>query len=473
MTALTGPGPSETPRGEGTLRYVLVADADPERSAACLEAIKPFGLGVLVAREGEEAVRIVLRFGAPTLLIADLSLPRPDGFAVIDAVLRTPDAGVPVIAWAPSREVREFAAHRLARLNVRVLDGAAAPLVLRGAIERALQVNGHVERADGQPAAPDDLNEAMSYLSAEAMRLARVAGAAVYLRVPHDPQLRATITWRYDEPAADTLDFLPHVAAWIMRTGNPLVVADARTHEATERLHLPRLGAVHGFAAVPVTGTDGVVIGAICVFDLKPMSLTAADVAKLQALGRGRASAVPSRDVPPPAAVPSPARAAAPFSIERAVNERLVNWPATLMGRRQGLRSIAREWSLATRHGRAFSIVLFRIDRLSPSSATANVFDDEGLAQLAATLTRVMRASDAAIRWNSEELLLLLPGLPEADAHRVAERIRATMQVAAGFGLAVCGAVVELRTDDTPRSLMVRAYQKVQTAREHGHNRVA
>jgi GGDEF domain-containing protein len=213
------------------------------------------------------------------------------------------------------------------------------------------------------------------------------------------------------------------------------------------------------------------------------MTLTAADVAKLQMLGRGGspASAPPAAEAagtpPPPAASPhAPSAAPRPgdsaFTIDRAVNEKLVNWPPTLMGRRQGLRSIAREWALAMRHGRAFSIVLFRIDRLPAPGADAST-DAGALATLAATLTRVMRASDSAIRWNDAELLLLLPGLPQADAHRVAERIRATMQVAAGFGLAVCGAVVELQADDTPRSLMMRAYQKVQTARAQGHNRVA
>lgn len=467
-------------RGDAALRYVLIADADAQRGAACLEAIKPFGLGVLVAREGEEAVRVVGRFGPPTLLITDLSLPRPDGFAVIDAVKRTPRAGVPIIAWSPSREVREFAVHRLAGMNVRVLDGAVAPLVLRGAIERALQASGLVERADAHAASPDDLNEAMSSLSAQAMRLARVSGAAVYVKVPHDAQLRANITWRYDEPAADTLDFLPYVAAWIMRTGNPLIVSDVSVQSTIDRPALPKLGAVRGFAAVPVTGTDGVVIGAICVFDLKPMVLNAADVEKLKALGRGgsapaaRASDAIVRakieSAPPRGERVQAVGAAAP---EQPATRKLVNWPATLIDRRHGLQAIAREWALASRHQRALSVVLFRIDRLLPDDRPTGMLDQESLATLATTLTRVMRASDSAIRWSGVELLLLLPGLSQEEAHRVAERIRATMQVAAGFGLAVCGAVVELSADDTPQSLLTRAYQKVQAAREHGHNRVA
>ena len=68
------------------LSYVLVADANVQRAAACLDAIKPFSVGTLVARDGDEAVRILERFGPPILLIIDLSLSRKDGFAVIETL---------------------------------------------------------------------------------------------------------------------------------------------------------------------------------------------------------------------------------------------------------------------------------------------------------------------------------------------------------------------------------------------------
>src|SRR5439155_14235208 len=82
------------------LSYVLVADADVQRTAACVESIKAFNLGVLVARDGEEALGILRRFGAPILLITDLTLPRKDGFALIEAVRDIDGGRTEIIAWS-------------------------------------------------------------------------------------------------------------------------------------------------------------------------------------------------------------------------------------------------------------------------------------------------------------------------------------------------------------------------------------
>src|SRR5205814_8421565 len=51
-----------------------------------------------------------------------------------------------IIAWSALRELREFASHRLAGLNVKVLSATAAPGILRGAIERALRGGGDAAR---------------------------------------------------------------------------------------------------------------------------------------------------------------------------------------------------------------------------------------------------------------------------------------------------------------------------------------
>src|SRR5437667_5669804 len=137
---------------ESASPYVLVADTDPQRIEECLASLSPFNIETIVARDGDEAVAILERRGSPKLLIVDLSLPRKDGFAVIGAIPSADRGRVAVIAWSSRRELREFAVHRLAGLEVRVIGGTAAPSVLRGAIEAALPDDGaqkHV--ADGEP----------------------------------------------------------------------------------------------------------------------------------------------------------------------------------------------------------------------------------------------------------------------------------------------------------------------------------
>ena len=94
--------------------------------------MRRYRLGVLVAREGSDAIRMIVRFGPPRLLIADLALPGRSGFDVIDALVAAAgESRTPVIAWSPSRELREFAMSRFGKSDVRVISGTApaAPLV--------------------------------------------------------------------------------------------------------------------------------------------------------------------------------------------------------------------------------------------------------------------------------------------------------------------------------------------------------
>src|SRR5438445_664260 len=129
-------GTAATGAREIGLSYVLIADADVQRTAACLKLMKPFNVGALVARDGEEAIRVLERFGPPILLITDLSLSRKDGFAVIEALRSVDRTRAEIIAWSSFRELREFAAHRFAGLNVRVFGRPVAPAVVGSAIER-------------------------------------------------------------------------------------------------------------------------------------------------------------------------------------------------------------------------------------------------------------------------------------------------------------------------------------------------
>src|SRR6478672_8712841 len=74
--------------GPPTRRYVLIAQSDIARAAWCLEALKPLGLGALVARDTHEALAILRQFGPPVLLLTALSLPGGDAYDVMRA-LRT------------------------------------------------------------------------------------------------------------------------------------------------------------------------------------------------------------------------------------------------------------------------------------------------------------------------------------------------------------------------------------------------
>src|SRR5690348_16832670 len=87
-TAAPSPGAAVISQASD-VRYVLVTEADVARAARCLEALEPFGLGALVARDADEALAVMRNFGAPVLLLAALSLPGAGGGLVVVRVLRT------------------------------------------------------------------------------------------------------------------------------------------------------------------------------------------------------------------------------------------------------------------------------------------------------------------------------------------------------------------------------------------------
>jgi CheY-like chemotaxis protein len=95
-------------------------------------------VGFLKARDGQQATGIIDRFGAPLLLVVDLSLPVNNGFELVEHLRARYGDRSEVIAWAASREMREYAGARLRRLGVHVIGGDASRAMVRGAIERAL-----------------------------------------------------------------------------------------------------------------------------------------------------------------------------------------------------------------------------------------------------------------------------------------------------------------------------------------------
>jgi diguanylate cyclase (GGDEF)-like protein len=489
------------------LPYVLVADTNVERAAMCLDAIRQFKAGVLVARDGDEATRILERFGPPILLIIDLSLSRRDGFAVIEGLRAHRWARTEIIAWAAFRELSEFAAQRLSGLNVRVLRGGAPADVVQAAIERAFERHSSTAAKNEVATNPtaEELHETMAGLAERAKQLSRTPGVAVYLRAPGSTQFRATVTWTSDAPIPHSPYYMPRVFGWILETGEALVLPDLAAQPLSDVPTSTIQDVVRGLVAVPIMGANQQIIGTICVFDLKPLVLNDVDVDALKALGRSvtfgdqfekaaesdarlfptDTAAAPARErseppvperpaepivnapvvrpaaPPPPAAPEAPSEAAGP------------EWPAPLLDRLNGEFAAARELARARREQRQISVVLFNVSVPSAGELqrSATLADPAGI--VATTLVKAIRQSDLPIRWSGEEVLIVLPGLPLDEARRVAERVRAALQAGSGHRAAVSAGVAELLAAETFGALVTRARDRVRLALQHGHNRVA
>ena len=497
MDAWTRPDPPGGDPNRVELPYVLVADTNVDRTAMCLDAIRPFKSGVLVARDGDEATRILDRFGPPILLIIDLSLARRDGFAVIEGLRAQGCGRTEIIAWAAFRELSEFAAQRLSGLNVRVLRGAAPADVVRTTIEHAFERHSAAPRADDVFTIPtaEDLHEMMAALAEKARHLARTPGVAVYLRAPGTTQFRASVTWTSDSPIPHSPYYMPRVFGWILETGEALVLPDLATQPLTD-VPTPTLqDVVRGLIAVPITGPNGQIAGTICVFDLKPLELNDLDVDALKALGRSvsfgelryrsEEDAVdttpsppmtahpqePPLQEPPPAGIEA-ASTPASYPLETASAKAAADSTTPLLDRLNGEFAAARELARARREQRQVSVVLFSV---SPphGGQSATAVAGTPAAMVGETLVKAIRESDVPIRWSGDEVLLVLPGLGLDDARRVAERVRAALQAGTGHRAAVSAGVAELVASETFTTLVTRARERVRLALEHGHNRVA
>jgi diguanylate cyclase (GGDEF)-like protein len=313
----------------------------------------------------------------------------------------------------------------------------------------------------------------MRGLAESARRICGTAGAAVYVKALGETQFRAFVTWACDTAVPQSPYYTPRIFDWVLETGEALV------YPALDAEQLPLVAStardpVRGLVAVPIISrldaqSPEQVVGTICVFDVHPMTVDSRQVDTLKALGRNislRPVEAGPREERTAAISPSPVEtppASAP--IDSGADPLVL-----VLDRRDGDLAIARELARARREQKRVSMVLFGID---PVGQQDEFTSRASLTQLAKILIRAVRESDLVIDWGQHELLIVLPGLGASEARQVAERVRAAMQVGGRSQAAVSAGVEELQGAEAFGVVVDRAREKVRTARERGHNRVA
>jgi diguanylate cyclase (GGDEF)-like protein len=138
---------------------------------------------------------------------------------------------------------------------------------------------------------------------------------------------------------------------------------------------------------------------------------------------------------------------------------------------------------LGARRGERTSgaLVMIDIDRFKAINDThGHAVGDEVLRWFAGTLRRFLRRDDLLVRMGGEEFCLLLPGVSDAQALRIAERIRqefaahcvasttaGALRVTASFGLAAFGP-----GDAKLETRLMQADEALYAAKRGGRNRV-
>ncbi|HYM26119.1 MAG TPA: hypothetical protein VEU08_23035 [Vicinamibacterales bacterium] len=433
--------PVSPTRGEraSELPYVIVADASADRTAACLDAVRPYRVGALVVNDASEAIRLLDQFGPPRLLIADLGLSDRQGFAVIDALGRIDGDRVRIVAWSPSREIREFAMSRLSgRRDVRILSGSVAPDVIRAAIARALDGAAPAadEIAEPDPGDGDAAAAAMDQLSRRARELCNVPGSAVFMRAPGEVRLRSVTAWTSATARPPIVDAMPAVLDEVLRSGRPVSSREGNAADGD-------------LFAVPIVGADGSIRGSVMVFDARPLGLTVQTQSALQTLAAAE-DAAQTRNV-----TADDRQAAGAIR-------------AVLLDRQAGNVAIERELARVRRQGLMLSVILLEVD-LSAEFRSASF---EPVSIIVDTFVQAIRGSDLAIQWTHSSILVVLSGYGAAQSRPIAERVRAVLQTAGRGSVSVSGGVVEQRPGEPFEGTVNRAAEKMRLSRDSGRNRI-
>ena len=450
------------------LPYVLVADPSQERAGVYRAAADQFRLGLLVARSGEQAARVMEQFGPPVMLVVDMTAAAMRGVALIEAA-HAKQSPILVVAFSSSRGFREYCASRPNGHDLHVLRPDAPIGAVTAVIERALQQRDSLpdprHDADSDDAA--NTRRAIADLATRSMSIVPAPGVAVYLKEPGETKVRATVTWVSDATMARAHHHLPGVIDRVLTTEEPLTVGAVGAAADTDPAEN-----TYGLVGAPVR-RGGEVVGAVCAFGDGPLALEADALARFDELAATAFSWGSDGDV---------ARSVEDAELETAPGENLDNdetadieWQPTLLERRRGEFAIARELARIRREQRQLSVVLFDVSERERDRASASrpVIDDRLLNGVADTLVRAVRQSDLPIQWSGSELLLVLPGLAGVEARGVAERVRAAMQAGGQHRVAVAGGVAQLDADERFLSVVSRARAKLTEARDRGHNRVS
>ena len=432
------------------------------------------GYDVVITRNGDEAKSLLRRRELPAVVIANLSLPRLDGFALLAELKRIAGANSPpVVVVSSSTELSGAAWNLKERLGVTELLGADA--TEEQAAETLARVLPGLRQAEPESSLQTHrstiaqerwVSDTVDRYAADIARRFSVGLVLVSVVVGEQEWLRVHVNLPQRALGNRTSPRNWSFLRQVLEGREPIVVPDVQQHPFFAQAEFPPAGTLRGYAGVPVQSGSGQVSGALCLFDLEPLAFDARALDALTETGRRLAMELDaSRE-----RVDSRER----FS---ALSRLALTDPVTsLANRRGGEEALAREVARARRTGASLSLVLFDIDRFkSINDQAGHAVGDRVLRGISDILSASQRGSDLAMRWGGEEFLVLLPDVGISGARTYAERMRENVQnlvVPVAGRITVSAGVSELLADEDAATALARADANLYRAKAGGRNRV-
>lgn len=140
---------------------------------------------------------------------------------------------------------------------------------------------------------------------------------------------------------------------------------------------------------------------------------------------------------------------------------------------------LQKEYAIAARHDRTFSVVIMDLDRFKNiNDVHGHLLGDRVLVETANMIKERLRASDLAFRFGGEEFLLVLPDTHLEEAEKICEELRHQLEsgkvggLAAGTVTASFGVTQMAQSWEPLDALLGRADDALYQAKNKGRNRV-
>ena len=248
------------------------------------------------------------------------------------------------------------------------------------------------------------------------------------------------------------------------------------------------------YAGVPISSAEGTPLGTLCVIDRVPRRLTKVQLSALRVLGhqanarlelreqrRAMKAALEEAEAARSRLAASESRLQAYKTELESANARLRELATTdpltgLANRRVFEERFAVAFVVARRNVRPLSVMFLDIDDFKHCNDTfGHPVGDSILRSVAQILSRVIRASDLAVRYGGEEFVILLPETGEGEGLILAERVRKAIREEPfeQCSITLSGGVAALNDSlSKPRDLMRQADAALYAAKYAGKDRI-